>query len=151
MPDPDEKLILSWSFALLPEWRKFSSLSPYDRILSPSPWELLCSVLRAPACWLSSKGKPEPFPCDWQDTAFRAMSSQKMTPHNCWLSVTAALSWGPRAGKSVGATLPYHSPSSLTANRKSCLASSFPFTPPPTFVPRPNMFTSLLCQLSQQL
>lgn len=63
-----------------------------------------------------------------------------MIPHNCWLSVTAALSWGRRAGKSVGATPPYRSPSSLTANRKCCLASSFPFTH--ALIPRPNMFTS---------
>lgn len=146
VPDPDRKLLPFWSFALLPQWRESSS-SLVD--FTTLPWEL-CSVLRGLACWLKFKGNHNPSFMTGKMWHLEKCPVWGLTPHNCWLSVTAALSWGSRAGKSVGATLPYHSPSSLTANRKCCLASFFPFIHV-SFVPRPNVFTYLLCQLSQQL
>lgn len=123
-----------FSFDPLPSYLDGGSPLLHWWILPPYPWELMCSMLRAPACWFSSKASQNPSPVTGKIWCLEQCPVWEMIPHNCWLSVTAALSWGPRAGKSVGATLPYYSPSSPTANRKCCLASSFPFTHP-SFVP----------------
>lgn len=67
-----ENYFSSDNFALLSEWR-VSSPSLVD---STTPSLSIAVFCTESTCLLTLFGsRPEPFPCDWQDVVFRAMSS----------------------------------------------------------------------------